>query len=177
MATSYFSKFTTILYDIDNTGKNVRLVTDIMHRAAFLQLVLNNSLIFYEYTVKDGETPEIIASKLYGSPDYYWVVCYANNIFSIWDDWPLSYDQMQAFLTSKYGSVQVAQTIIDHYQDQYGATIDLYTYEHTPGNTIVYADQAAIAANQIKAQIRLVDPQYVPTIEKQLEAILIPSST
>ena len=132
-------------------GKNVRLVTDIMHRAAFLQLVLNNSLVFYPYVVKDGEPPEIITIQIiWISQIIIGLFVIANNIFSIWDDWSLSYDQMQAYLTSKYGSVQVAQTTIDHFQDQYGATIDLYTYEHTPGNTIVYADQAAIATNQIK---------------------------
>jgi hypothetical protein len=175
MPTQYFDKFPKIVYDIDNTGKNVRYVCDIIHRDKFIQSVLKNTIVFYPYIIKDGETPEIIASKLYGSPQYHWVVMFANDIFSLWDDWPLSYDQMQEFLTQKYGSVPTASTTIDHYQDKYGATIDYPSYLRTysQGSIIVYADQAAITANEAKKQIRLVDPFCVPIIDNELSKLLV----
>jgi hypothetical protein len=176
--TQYFNKFQKIYYDIDGTGKNIKYVTDIIHRAKFLKAILNNSIIFYPYFVKDGETPEIIASKLYGSTQYYWIIMYANNIFSLWDDWPLSYDAMQAYLTQRYGSVPTAETTVDHYQDQYGATIDYTTYLATfsQGSIIVYADQAAITANELKKQILLVDPVFVSQIDNELNTLLVPTS-
>ena len=175
---TYFDKFPKFFYDIDGTGTNVQWVTDILHRAKFLKVVLANSLIFYPYIVKDGETPEIIAAKLYGSSNYYWIVMYCNDIFSLWDEWPLSYEQMQAYLTAKYGSVETAQTTIDHWEDSYGNTIDLATYNNNVSTSkIVYADQAAIAANAIKAQIKLLDPYYVPQVDAQLDALLVPVGT
>jgi hypothetical protein len=265
--TTYFDKFPRIFYDIDGTGTNVQLVTDILHRAKFLKMILQNSLVFYPYIVKDGETPEIIAAKLYGSSNYYWLVMYANDIFSLWDEWPLSYDQMQAYLTVKYGSVAAAQATIDHWEDSYGNivmspdiragsyyidpingndsnsglsetnawltttyadTLQLYNgqviyylYEgiwqiyYTPGETVdetalpaslvtrqanmyvvspyyvnpynvipncgtitsITGYQQAMNINQIKSQIRLVDPYYVPQIDAQLDALLVPVGT
>jgi Base plate wedge protein 53 len=174
--TQYFSKFPGAYYDIDGTNTNVRYICDIIHRAKFLEILLNNVIIFYPYVIKDGETPEIIADKLYGTSQFHWIVLYANNIFSLWDDWPLSYDQMQSFLSEKYGSVPTAETTLDHYQDKYGATIDYDSYLQTyhDGSIIVYADQAAIAANDIKKQIRLVDPSYVAQIDNELNKLMIP---
>jgi len=176
--TQYFSKFPRILYDISGNGINVRWVCDIIHRAAFIQLVLSNTVVFYPYLIKDGETPEIIADKLYGTSQFHWIILYANNIFNLWDDWPLSYDQMQAFLVQKYGSLPVAELTVDHYEDTYGATIDYTTYAATiyQGSNIVYADQAAYAANDAKKQIRLVDPNYVAQIESELDKLLVPVS-
>ena len=174
----YFNKFPKVFYDVSGNNTNVRYVCDIIHRAAFLQVVLNNTIVFYPYFIKDGETPEIIASKLYGTPQYHWIILYANDIFSLWDDWPLSYDQIQAFLTQKYGSVPTAQVTIDHYQDKYGATIDYDTYAATisQGSIIVYADQNVIALNESKKQIRLIDPYYVAQIDQELNKILIPTT-
>jgi len=179
MATPYFTKFPQITYNIDGTPNNNVLVLNIIHNARFIKKLFSNLLIFYPYHVKEGETPEIIASKLYGSPLYFWVVCLANNIYNIWTDWPLSYEALQAWLIKNYGSVAIAQTTVDHYQDQYGATIDYQTYLNNIDNgaTVVYADQQAYNINEGKKLIRLVDPKYVTQIENELDQILLPSTS
>lgn len=176
--TPYFSKFPQMVYDIDDTGTQARAVVDIFHRAKFLEVVKQNLVVFYDYRVKEGETPEIIADKLYGSSQYHWVVLLTNDIFSLWDDWPLSYQQYVAFLTKKYGSVETASTTIDHYQDQYGATIDYTTYLATisDGSIIVYADQQELIINDAKRDIQLIDVGFVAQIETALNALLIPKS-
>ena len=178
MPTSYFSKFPTTIYDIDNTGTNVRFITDIIHRAKFLEIVRKNIIVFYPYHIKEGETPDIIAEKLYGSSMYYWVVMFANNIFDIWNDWPLSYDQFIAYLNKKYGSVQVAQSTIDHYEDNLGVWIDLATYNATfaQGSIKVYSYDYETTLNEEKKNIQLVDPQYITIIENELDALMVPPS-
>jgi hypothetical protein len=173
--TPYFYKFPKITYDIDGTGNNVRAVTDIIHNIKFLDVVRNNIIVFYPYQVKEGETPEIIAAKLYGSAQYHWVILFANNIFDLWTEWPLAYEQMISFLAKKYGSLQTAQTTIDHYEDKFGNFIDLTTYNNTvsDGSVIVYADQYAIKLNEAKKLIQLVDPKYITLIESELDTLLL----
>jgi len=173
--TPYFNKFPKIAYDIDGTGTNNRLVIDILHRAKFIDIVRQNLIIFYPYHIKEGETPEIISAKLYGSPQYHWVILYANNIHNLWTDWPLSYDQIQAYLTQRYGSVPTAQTTVDHYEDKFGNFIDLTTYNATfsQGSVIIYADQYAYRLNEAKKLITLPDPKFVPQIENELDQLLV----
>jgi hypothetical protein len=175
MPSQYFTKFPKIGYDIDNTGTNVRIVTDIIHKAKFLDIVRQNDIIFYPYDVKEGETPEIIAAKLYDSAQYHWVVLLANDIKNLWTEWPLSYDQLVAFFVANYGSVASAQTTVDHYEASNGDYIDLDTYNATysQGSIIVYADQYWIAQNDAKKIIRLIDPQYISLIENELDNLLI----
>ena len=52
-----------VLVDIGSNNKKV-VLSNILMRSAFLREVVENTAIFYEYQVKDGETPEIIAHKL-----------------------------------------------------------------------------------------------------------------
>jgi hypothetical protein len=173
--TQFFTKYPKITYDIDGTGTNTRLIIDIIHRAKFIDIVKSNLVIFYPYHVKEGETPEIIAHKLYGSSQYYWVVLLSNNIMDLWRDWPLSYDQMQQYLIHRYGSVPTSQTTIDHHEDKFGNFIDLATYNNTfsQGSTIVYADQYAFRLNEEKKLITLPDPKYVTQIENELDQFFV----
>ena len=175
MSTQYFSKFPKIAYDIDGTNTQTRVVVDIIHHAKFLDVVRSNAIIFYPYHIKEGETPEIIADKIYGSSQYNWVVLFVNDIFNLWTDWPLNYDQMEQYLIKRYGSVPTAQTTLDHYQDINGNFIDLTTYNNTfdQGSIRVYAYEYAHQLNETKRLIQLVDPQYVRQIENELNILLV----
>jgi hypothetical protein len=101
---------------------------------------------------------------------------FANNVYDVWTDWPLSYDQLQAYLTKKYGSVEIAMSTIDHYEDNIGAWIDLATYNATfsQGSVKVYAYDYANTLNTQKARIQLVDPQFLNLIESELDQLLVP---
>jgi Base plate wedge protein 53 len=176
--TPYFTKFPRISYNIDDTPNNYVSVVDIMHRVKMLKSVRDNTVIFFPYIVKDEETPEIIAAKIYGSSDYFWVVLFANNIFDRWSEWPLSYDQWVAYINAKYGSIQGAGEAVHHYQDQYGNYIDYQTYEATidQGSVSVSSLTYETDINAAKAQIRLVAPEYVAQIETELNQLLLPTS-
>ena len=43
------------------------------------------SLGLRAYVVKNGELPEIVSNKVYGSPDFWWKIMEANNIKDIFD--------------------------------------------------------------------------------------------
>lgn len=176
MATQYFTKFPQTIYDMSGDGTDIRLVRDIIHHARFIEIVRTNNLIMYPYHVKDKETPDIIAHKLYGDSQYFWIVMLCNKIYNMWDNWVLSYDQFQAFIVKKYGSFATANSTVHHYQDKYGNVIDHDTYTTTigDGSIIVSSYQYESDLNDSKRSIVLIDAKYVKTIENQLDNLLIP---
>lgn len=103
---AYFSKFPSLAYDFNViTGGRVpepNIVTDIFKRIAIKQNLENVAAIFLAYTVKDGDTPESIAHKLYGSAKLHWVVLLANDIINPFFDWPLTETEFPAFIEKKY---------------------------------------------------------------------------
>jgi hypothetical protein len=120
----YFEKIPFTGYDIDGSGES-RVAVDILQRAKIRDLLLNQSLVFYTYDVKDGETPEIISHKYYGSSQHHWVILLANDIVDPYFDWPLSYDNLISTIRKKYTTPQrdgleFAYTTIHHYEDKLG---------------------------------------------------------
>lgn len=49
---------------------------------------------FRQYIVKEGELPEDVALRFYGSEDYWWVICLFNDIKNPLTDWPLTEEQI-----------------------------------------------------------------------------------
>ena len=99
----YFGSFPLIVYDSVGDG-NFKIVTNLLKRVAMKSKVKANTLIFDTYDVKEGETPEMIANKLYGDPELHWVILYVNNITDRYHQWPMSYGQFNSFLNEKYSN-------------------------------------------------------------------------
>ena len=55
------------------------------------------------YTIQEGETPEIVANKQYGSPDWYWTILLVNNIINIESQWPKTATQLDTAIDKFYG--------------------------------------------------------------------------
>jgi hypothetical protein len=82
-------------------------------------------MVFYEYNIQEGDTPEIIAFKYYGDVYRYWLVLLANQIVSPQWDWPMTQSVMNDFLDKKYPNIDI-YTTIDHYEKTI-TTVDNYT--------------------------------------------------
>lgn len=76
--------------------------------------VLSNALTFYPYSVKDGDTAEIIAAKYYGSPLRNWLVFFSNMIIDPYFDMPLKNADLNNNITLKYGSIVNALSSMHH---------------------------------------------------------------
>jgi Base plate wedge protein 53 len=173
MPIPYFAKFPATLYDMLG-DKNEIVVTNIMHRARIRDVVRNNTYVYYTYDVKDGETPETIAYKIYGSTQYHWVVLYANDILNPYYDWPLSYDDFQAVMIDLYGDLRTAQLTIHHYEDAIGNVIDFTTYDNLPSDerNAVSAYDYYYNLNESKRRIKLLDPVFLSKIDQELTDLL-----
>lgn len=97
---NYFSFFPQTLYQL--TNNNADIVSKITARFGFEQNFKNNTAISYEYDVKDDDTPEIIADKLYGSSERHWIVLMFNDIVNVETDWPLDQRTLMQFIEKKY---------------------------------------------------------------------------
>jgi hypothetical protein len=103
----YFNFFPKTLYTIDT--KNVNVVNNIVSRFNFENKFKENTAVSYEYDIKDGDTPEIIAAKFYGDSERHWIVLLFNDIFDPQFDWPMPYDTMVKFMNEKYKEFSGAQ--------------------------------------------------------------------
>ena len=103
---AFFVKFPALVYDLDiPTGKklaNPRIVTDIFKRIIIKRNLQEAATIFTKYIVKDEDTAEIIAHKLYGSAGLHWLVYLPNEIINPFFDWPLSERKLVPFIGKKY---------------------------------------------------------------------------
>lgn len=97
----YFNNFPLVHYTLDN-GKSEDVITNIISRFGLEKRVKGNAMIYYSYEVKDGETPEIIASKIYDSPERHWIVLLANDIMDVETEWTMDNKTFVKFVDQKY---------------------------------------------------------------------------
>ena len=84
----YFSQFPKTTYDMRGDG-NKKTITDIWRRVKVRSKIVNNLALLDKYDVQEGESPETVAYKAYGTTDYFWVICLVNDIVNRYYDWPL----------------------------------------------------------------------------------------
>lgn len=98
----YFNFFPTTPYTNSNNSTAYDTVTNIISRFAFEESLKQNSSLFYPYEIQDGDTPEMIASKYYGSSEKHWIVLLFNNIIDPQYDWPLDQRTLIKYINDKY---------------------------------------------------------------------------
>jgi len=113
----YFESFPRRIYTFNKNTINQQAVTDILARSTFLREVKQNADIAYEYVIKDTDTPEIIAHKMYGDPYRSWIVLLFNNIMNPNYDWPLKNEALENYIVNKYNqTLTQSKTTIHHYE-------------------------------------------------------------
>lgn len=170
----YLDKFPKLLYTRDS---KTTLVTNLLTRIATVKGVLDDISLFYYYDIQEGDTPEIIASKYYNDPELHWVILILNDIMDPYYDWPMTYQQFQAYITDKYGSQAAAQIQVHHYEkivtstDSFSGqstkqtyTIDLDTYNSVIPESITKTFSNGISVT-VETSKRVVDSY---TFEEEL---------
>ncbi len=104
---SYFKDFPQYLYDFNygNNKTKTKVVVDITRNIRFKQEVLSNIALYDEYDIVDGETPEMISEKFYGTPEYHWVIMMANEKYDYRKDFPLIEPILQKHIAQTYNPV------------------------------------------------------------------------
>ena len=162
----YFNAFPIIPYD--SIGDyNFKDVTNLLRRVRLRTKVKTNVMLFDTYDVKNGETPEMIADKLYGDPELHWVVLMVNDITDRFHQWPLSFAQFNQYVVDKYDDVNSTH----HYevaQDSGDTTVKIWVENDV--DTDAYTSESITRITNYeyeekeqdrKRQIQLLDPDYV----------------
>ena len=98
----YFQEFPVIQYDVFGTGKPIDVV-DIFRAVRIKKSIRDNVLLYTYYTIQDGERPDHVSLKLYGTIDYYWTFFMVNdNLVNLVKDWPLSTFELDNKIGAKY---------------------------------------------------------------------------
>jgi len=105
----YFQQFDQILYTFDENLYDYKTVVDIFSRVDVIPAVLQNSLIYYPYSVKDSDDATIIAFKYYGDSLRHWIVFFANQVVDPYFDMPLKEADLENNIILAYGSLENAQ--------------------------------------------------------------------
>lgn len=143
------------------------LIRNIMRRVNVLASIKNNDKAYIEYDVKEGEMPEDIADRVYGSPQYHWLIMLMNDIHLIYCDWVKPYDQLVREAKLKYGDSNLYDT--HHYIDSLG---NIVHPEETPGATPVTNLDYEIAENENKRRIKVLNSVYLPIVDEEIKNIL-----
>lgn len=100
----YFANFPKIVYDFDlSNGVDYKIVTDITRNVRIRKQILENITLYDYYDIREGETPEIISEKIYGTPYYHWVIMLVNQRYDYVNDFPLTQLELDKFIDDKYG--------------------------------------------------------------------------
>ena len=99
----YFNKFPKGNYDLKGDGK-FKLVTDIMRRVKVRSKIVDEASLYDKYDVPSGEKPEDTAFKHFGDAELHWVILLTNNVTDRYYDWPLSFQDFEAFVKDKYSN-------------------------------------------------------------------------
>ena len=125
--------------------------------------VKTNISVFDTYDVKEGETPEMIADKLYDDPELHWVVLLMNDISDRYHQWPLNHNQFIAHINDKYSDIDA----VHHYEIEQTSgdttlkiNIGTDNTEHS-GATAITNYEYEVAQEDKKRKIRLLDPEYI----------------
>ena len=165
----YFKNFPTIMYDSVGDG-NFKDVKNLLRRVGVRAKVKANTLFYDTYDVKEGETPESIADKLYDDPELHWIVLLVNDVTDRYHQWPMNYSQFYQYIADKYDNIdgvhhyELAQssgntdTKIEVYNNSALYTGDSDFYSNA---TIITNREYEEQQQEIKRQIRLLDPRYV----------------
>ena len=99
---SYFQNFPTIEYDVLANGRPIEVV-DIFRAVRLRKRIRDDVLLYSFYTIQDGERPDHVSLKLYGTTDYYWTFFMVNeNLVNLTQDWPLSREELENKIDVKY---------------------------------------------------------------------------
>ena len=169
----YFANFPLIPYDNYGTG-DFRLTPNILKRIAVRANVKTTTSLFDTYDVKEGETPEMIADKLYGNPEFHWVVLMMNDVVDRYHQWPMSRRQFLAHLNDKYTNVDA----VHHYEISQSSgdtnikiNIGTSNTDHPTATAITNREYEQERQDSLR-KIRLLDPDFIDDFVTEFEILL-----
>jgi len=167
----YFQQFPTIQMT-DYNGNNVN-VTNIMERVDVIPNLLQNAQLFYSYSIKDTDTPDIIAQKYYNDSYRYWITLFSNQTIDPIGNWPMNPNLFNDFLVDKYASA-TANSLNIAVANVTSSQVLTYTqntiYQYI--ETITTTDSTSSESN---TTMYIIDSNAYANVEQGTVSVILPS--
>jgi len=149
-------------YTVLETQTKALILTDITRNIRFRRDILANITVYDYYDVVEGETPEIVAEKIYGNAQYHWIVMLVNERYDYLSDWPMTQAALDLYVTQKYGTNINA---IHHYENAAGMIVPSNYPSAVPITNTNYEAQV----NESKRRIKIISAELLSTILKNFK--------
>ena len=111
MANQYFKNFPTISYKLSN-GKIVN-IKDYFRKSKIERDAVSSIVEYTKYEIKEGERPDVLATKLYNDADLHWLFFLVNDIENYYD-WYKDSLVFEEYMNKKYiGQYAIASSSTD----------------------------------------------------------------
>ena len=174
----YFDdNFPVIPYDSVGDFK-FKDVTNLLRRVALRAKVKTSTLLYDTYDVKNGETPESLADKLYGDSEYHWIIMLVNDITDRYHEWPMSEAQFSQYLKDKYSNPDA----VHHYEiSQESGDTDIKINIGTsnadyPTATLITNYEHEQKLQDDRRKIRLLDPSFISQFVTEYKSLMSESN-
>ena len=97
---SYFKKYPVVNYRFGDNEPSA-LFSNISAYVDIIDEIKNEVAFFEKYTIQDGDRPDIVSQKLYGTPDYHWTFWAMNHKLRE-SGWPMPEHELRALLKKRY---------------------------------------------------------------------------
>ena len=172
----YFNEFPLVQYNLSGVNGKTVEVTDIWRKVKVRSKIANNLSLFDKFDVPEGDSPETVAYKVYGSTDYFWVVCLLNNVVNRYYDWPLDEFNFQQFVADKYTNpdaihhYEIAQSSGKTTSNDFSHLLEVNS-DH-PGAQSVSNYEYEQRLQDEKRQINLLNPSYLNTFIEEFNKLV-----
>ena len=103
MSVNYFNKFPKVFFDVNNDG-DFSVLTDIT-KTVDINTFDEDSVTYYTFQeIGDGERPDSLSYRLYGTPQYYWTFFVINDSLKagLGNAWPLNSHAFENMMANEY---------------------------------------------------------------------------
>jgi len=103
----YFRQFPKLDYDFDRNGI-LQKVVNIYRAARPLDAYLDDLNAYAFYNVKNGERPDIVSQRLYGTTQYYWTFFIVNDfLHDGLAAWPMSQEKLHKYMDEEFAGTVI----------------------------------------------------------------------
>jgi len=163
-----------LFYNIAKSPVDVDLLyaKNLWQRSEILSEYVNSVTLFDEYVVINGESPEVLAKRVYGNPFYNWTFFIANDIVNFYEQWPKSSSQLSDYVSNKYSNPQATKHYVTTEVKNTAGNIIIPAGKVVPSNySVSYIDNGiVVTANPV---VSITNYQYEEEINGKKEKIKI----